>query len=120
VTGCGTPAHDLFIVERRGTVPGAQLRLRVTDDGFARCNRVRHEISSRALILSRVLADDLADLAEHGLTLPAQRGSVMRYDIRVEEGVVRFSDNSGAQPPVFYRAAQLVRRIAKEDCKLPR
>ena len=120
LAGCGTPAHDLFIVNRTGTIPGAKLRLRVTDDGHVRCNRVMREMSSRALILSRVLAEDLAPVADKGLSLPPRPGSVLRYDIRVAEGVVRFSDNSGGQPPVFARAVQLLRRIAREACGLSR
>src|SRR6185295_4501961 len=37
--GAGAPAHDLFLVQRGGAIPGAKLALRVTDDGRASCNR---------------------------------------------------------------------------------
>ena len=46
--------------------------------------------------------------------------STLRYAFRVEDGVTRFADNSRRQPAVFYRAALLVRQIAKGTCGLAR
>src|SRR5215208_7035048 len=38
LAGCGSPASDIFEVERSGSIPGADLRIVVADDGTVRCN----------------------------------------------------------------------------------
>jgi hypothetical protein len=45
---------------------------------------------------------------------------VLRFRIRTEAGTVAFSDTSPGQPQIFYRAAELIRTIAKGACGLPR
>ena len=53
VAGCGGPGADLFVVTRSGQGPGAALTLRVSDDGFVRCNGGRRlRISDQQLLLS--------------------------------------------------------------------
>jgi hypothetical protein len=120
LAGCGTPGADLFVVTRSGSVPGAGLRMRTVDDGQVVCNGTSHDLPSKLLISSRVLVRDLSDPAKAGTDLPARRGSILRYRIRTEDGTVAFSDNSRGQPAVFFRAALLVRQIAKGPCGLPR
>ncbi|HZO35646.1 MAG TPA: hypothetical protein VFB41_02100 [Solirubrobacteraceae bacterium] len=120
IAGCGTESHDLFIVERAGSIPGAKLRLHVSDSGTVECNGTSKEMPSKMLILTRVLARDLAKPAIDHVSLPARKGSTLRYSFRVEDGVTRFADNSLHQPPVFYRAALLVRQIAQGPCGLAR
>ena len=120
VAGCGTEGADLMIVERSGAIPGAALRMRVIDDGQVECNGTRHDLGSDELIDAREVSRELAEPARRGTSLPPGRPSVLRFRIRVEEGVVGFSDTSPRQPPVFYRVAQLVRTIAKGACGLPR
>src|SRR3954449_6040998 len=120
LAGCGTPGADLFVASRSGSIPGAGLRMRVIDDGHVVCNGKSHELSSKLLILSRVLARDLADPAKTATDLPAGRGSLLHYRIRTQDGTVAFSDTSRHQPPVFFRAALLIREIAVGACRLPR
>jgi len=124
VAGCGTPAPDVFIVNRAGTIAGAKLRLRVIDDGTVYCNGRARTLPSKMLVDTRALADDLGeyydDPAKPARSLPARPGSTLRYDFRIEPGVLRFSDNSLHQPPAFYQAALLVRKIAQGPCGLPR
>jgi hypothetical protein len=120
LAGCGAAPADLFHVQRTGAIPGARLTLRVSDDGQATCNGRRRDVPSRLLILSRVLARDLQKPAQRRLVLPARPNSILRFRIRTEEGTVAFSDTSRGQPPVFYRAAELVREIAIDACGLPR
>lgn len=132
LAGCSSPAPaDLFVVHRTGSIPGAELRLRVTDDGGAYCNGgPRREISSAQLIEARTLrraldGDDDGDtktpgLAERALDLPPGRVSTLRYRVRSEGGVVAFSDTSPRQPQAFYRLAKLTRDLAKGPCGLPR
>jgi hypothetical protein len=119
--GCGGEAHDLFLVQRAGTVPGARLALRVTDDGRASCNRgPLVDIASDQLIAARELQRDLEPLARRRLALAPGPGSVLRYRVVLEDGSVRFADTSRGQPPPLFRVAALTRAIARGPCRLPR
>jgi hypothetical protein len=120
LAGCGTPGADLFVVTRSGAIAGATLRMRTVDDGQVVCNGKSHDLPSRLLILSRVLVRDLAEPAKAATDLPPGRGAILRYRIQTEDGTVAFSDTSRNQPAVFYRAALLIRQLAKGPCGLPR
>jgi hypothetical protein len=125
--GCGGPPADLFLVERNGSIPAARLTLLVSDDGTVRCNRGdAREISSEQLIDAREIARELNGRgdergpADRDLSLPPASGTIMRYDVRSEDGSVTFSDTSRGQPQAFYRLAKLTRDIARGVCGLPR
>jgi hypothetical protein len=127
--GCGGPGPaDLFLVQRSGTIDGARLTLRITDDGGAFCNEgKRREITSAQLIEARALRTDLdgkkdedTGLAERHLDLPPGRVTTLRYRVRSEGGSVAFSDTSARQPQAFYRLAKLTRDVARGACGLPR
>lgn len=129
VAGCGGgPPADLFLVTRSGSIPGAALTLRVTDDGRASCNgKPLVDITSKDLIDARearrgLRGDKPEDVgpADRNLSLPPGRGSILRYVVRAEAGTVSFSDTSPGQPGVFRDLAALSRRIAKGSCGLPR
>jgi hypothetical protein len=121
VAGCGQQSADVFVAHRTGTIPGAELRLRVVDDGQVSCNGgALRDLPSKLLIDARANARDLEDPAKRGVALPPRPGTTLSYAIRVGDGVVRFSDTSRGQPPAFYTAAFLVRRIAQQACGLPR
>ena len=126
--GCGGPSSDLFVVERAGAVPGARLTLVVDDGGFVRCNHSgRREISSAQLIDARDIArqldgepDKAPGPAKRNLTFAPRPGSILRYDVRTEQGSVAFADNSARQPAVLFHVAELARDLAKQVCGLPR
>jgi hypothetical protein len=127
LSGCGGPPADLFVVERDGSIPGARLTLLVSDDGMVRCNRGdARPISSAQLIDAREIArelngpDEERGPADRGLSLSPVPGSILRYDVRSEDGSVVFSDTSRGQPQVFYRVAKLTRDLAKDVCGLAR
>lgn len=129
LAGCGGgPSADLFLVTRAGTIPGAQLTLRVTSDGRVSCNRkALVRITSRDLIDAReakrqLEGDKPEDVgpADRRLSLPAGPGSILRYEVRAEAGTVRWADTSPRQPPVFRALAALTRGIAKGSCRLER
>lgn len=125
---CGGPPADLFLVERAGSTPGARLTLLVSNDGTARCNRRDAlPITSAQIIDAREIAralngaDDAPDgPADKRLRLAPGPGSILRYDVRLEDGSVAFSDSSRGQPQAFYEVAKLTRDIAKEICGLAR
>jgi hypothetical protein len=123
VAGCGAgaPARDLFLVQRSGAIPGARLALRVTDDGRASCNRrPLVDITSAQLIAAREIERDLEPLAKRRFALPPGRASVLRYRVRLEDGSVRFADDSRGQPPALFRLAKLTRDVARGSCRLAR
>ena len=127
LAGCGGPSADLYLVERAGSTPGARLTMLVGDGGTVTCNRGSQEpITSAQLIEARAIADGLngdeeePGPAARGVELAPQPGSIFRYRVRSEAGVVAFSDNSKAQPEAFYRLARLTRRLAKDACGLAR
>lgn len=120
VAGCGTAGGDLMVVDRSGSIPGAGLQMRVIDDGQVECNGTRHDLGSDQLIAAREVVRELAEPARAGLSLPPGDPTILRFRIRTEDGVVGFSDSSPRQPQAFYRAAQLVRTIAKGACGLTR
>lgn len=123
LAGCdsGSPAADLFLVQRRGDVPGAKLALRVTDDGRASCNRgPLVEITSAQLITARELQRDLEPLAKRRFALPPGRDSVLNYRVVMEDGALRFADDSRGQPPALFKLAKLTRDVARGSCHLAR
>jgi hypothetical protein len=124
LAGCGTPSADLFIVNRTGSLPGARLTLRFDDGGQVRCNGgAKRAVTSADLIDARDINRVLADAAKDHLTLAARPGSTLQFRVLLEDGTVRFADNS--RPPVKYakdiaKLQVLSRRVAKRVCGLPR
>ena len=119
--GCGQPSAALFTVTRSGSIADAKLRLRVLDDGHVSCNGgPLREISSKELIDARAAAGDLGDPAKHHVTLQPRNGSTLQYAFTIDGDTVRFADNSTGQDPAMYKAALLVRELAKGPCRLPR
>lgn len=127
LAACGSPSADLYLVERAGSTPGARLTMLVGDGGSVSCNRgPQRPITSAQLIEAREIATELNGEEEEpgpaarGVELPPQPGSIFRYRVRSEAGVVAFSDNSRGQPEAFYRLARLTRRLSKDVCGLAR
>jgi hypothetical protein len=121
VAGCGQPSADLFTVTRGGSISGAHVVLRVTDDGHVSCNGGElREISSDELIRAREVARELEKPASNGVVLRPRPGSTLNYAIDIGGDTVRFADNAPGQDAEMYKAALLVRQLAKGPCGLPR
>jgi hypothetical protein len=121
ITGCGglKPA-DLFVVQRSGSAPVARLTLLVNEQGGVHCDgRPAGKLSDSQLIEARSIEEDLRSPASRHLVLPPKPGSVLAYEVRSEDGTVRFADNSAAQPAVLRRLALFVLRVAQGVCRLP-
>jgi hypothetical protein len=119
--GCGQPAADLFTVTSGGSIPGAKLRLRVTDDGHVSCNGgALREISSKQLIDARDVTRELSKPAEKHVSLPAKPGSTLNYAFTIDGDTVHFADNASGQSAEMYKAALVVRELAQSPCGLPR
>jgi len=119
--GCGQPSAALFTVTRGGSISGAHVVLRVTDDGHVSCNGgALREISSDQLIRAREVARELSKPAQKGVVLRPRPGSTLTYAIDIGGDTVRFADNALGQDQEMYKAALLVRQLAKGPCGLPR
>jgi hypothetical protein len=130
--GCnGALPADLFVVQRSGSIDGARLTLRISDDGGAYCNGgKRQDITSAQLITAREIRRELdgdksddehkTGLAQKHITLKPGAVTTLSYRVRSEGGTVVFSDTSANQPQAFYRLAQLTRDVARGACGLPR
>jgi hypothetical protein len=118
--GAGVTAPDLFVVQRTGSGPGAQLTLLVDEEGGVRCNGGRKlKLSDPQIVQARAIQEDLHDPASSHLALAPHAGSVLSYYLRDENGTVRFSDNSAHQPAVFRRLQLFVLQVAQQVCHLP-
>ena len=116
LAGCGTPSADLFVVERSGDVPDADLKLLVTDGTTVECDGVTKDMTSEQLFDAREIAEDLVPLLKRDLTLNPGAQPVMSFTVTGEDGTVRFSDASRPLPRVFTNLMVLVRDISKRSC----
>ena len=117
LTGCGGPSADLFVVQRTGEVPGADLRMIISDDGV-RCNGGPElGISSDQVLEARAIATDLAEVTQ--AEIPPAEPVVFSFEERSESGTLRFPDTT-RRPVVLPRLVRLVRDLARNVCRLPR
>ncbi|MDQ6916033.1 MAG: hypothetical protein M3155_09525, partial [Actinomycetota bacterium] len=118
---CGTRPFDLFALTRTGSIPGAQLRLVVRDDGLVHCNAgPRGQLPGPLLLDAREVARELDGPAMKKVALPPGPGAVLRYRIRLEHGTVSFADDSRGQTKAMFLAQRLARDVARRVCGLPR
>jgi hypothetical protein len=121
VAACGQASPDLFVVQRSGQDPGANLHLVVSDGGTVKCNdRKPVAIEADLLLDARQLARDLQEPASLGVSLRPGRRSVLSYRARVEAGTVTFSDSSPTRPHVFDRLAAFTKHVAENVCGIRR
>jgi hypothetical protein len=119
--GCGAAYPDVFLLTRSGSLPGARLTLLVNDGGSVRCNGGPEKpLSAPRLLDARRIAEDLADDAHDDLTLPAPRGSLLRFRIRTQDGTVTFSDVDAARRRELAPVVQFARTVAQQVCGLTR
>jgi hypothetical protein len=122
--GCGgVLSPDLFVVYRSGSTSEAKLTMLVNEEGIVECNPDRAHPSPRHLsdpqiIEARTIQEDLHDPASKHRSFPAASGSVLSYDVRDQDGSVRFADNSPSQPAVTRKLAQFVLSVAQGVCHL--
>jgi hypothetical protein len=120
LAGCGSPPPDLFVVERSGPDPAANLTMRVTDGGQVYCNGSEHELDADRLLQARELTRDLAEQAKLGLELPPRPNSNLSYKVRLEAGTVAFSDTSKGNPQAFFQLAAFTKDVSERVCGIVR
>jgi hypothetical protein len=121
LVGCGATSPDVFLLTRSGSLPGARLTLLVNDGGTVRCNGGgQRQLSAPRLLDARRIAEDLADDAREDLTLPAPRGSLLRFRLRTQDGTVTFSDVDAARRPELGPIVEFARAVAQDVCGLAR
>ena len=123
LAACGSPAADLFSLEREGKGAGARLTLVVSDAGTVRCNGAApRPLPAEQLLQARELARDAAEQAELNLELPPgpARGTTFTYRAELAAGSVAWADSSRDLPPSLVGLAAFARTVAKGICELPR
>lgn len=121
LAGCGAAYPDVFLLTRSGSLPGARLTLLVNDGGTVRCNGgAERTLPAPRLLDARRIAEDLSDDAKKNLTLPAPRGSVLRYRLRTQDGTVTFSDVDAVRRPELAPVIVFARKVAQDVCGLAR
>jgi len=109
------------VLHRSGSLPGARLTLLVNDGGTVRCNgKEPQPLPPRLLLDARRFTRDLAEEAQDDLTLPAPRGSLLRYRLRTQDGIVTFSDEDAVHRPELAPVIVFTRAVARDVCGLPR
>ena len=120
VAGCGSPPPDLFLVERSGPDPAANLTMVVSDGGTVTCNGKEHQLDADRLLRARALTRELSDQAELHLELPPGPNSNLSYRVRMEAGTVAFSDTSRGNPPAFNELAAFTKDVSERVCGIKR
>jgi hypothetical protein len=121
LAGCGAEYPDTLLLRRSGSLPDARLTLLVNDGGTVRCDRGdEQQMPPRLLLDAREIARDLREEALEDLTLPAPSGSLLRYRVETQDGVVTFSDANAARRPLLGRVVAFARTVAQDVCGLAR
>ena len=114
--GCGTRSADLFVVERAGSLPDAQLRIVVSDGNAVSCDGETRPLDNDLLLDARDLTDDLGPLLELRPRLPVPETALLRYRVIGERGEARFADASPGLPPELGRLVRFTRAVATRSC----
>ena len=120
LTGCGTAPPDLFLVERSGDDPNANLELVVGDGGTVTCNGEEHALDAERLLTARRLLREIEPQAELGIDLPPGPGSQLAYRATMEKGTIAFSDRSEGIPQTFLQLAAFTKDVAERVCGIER
>jgi hypothetical protein len=120
LAGCGSPSPDLFVVDRSGPDPAANLTMVVSDGGSVTCNGKEHALDADRLLRARQLARDLGKQAELGLELPPGPNANLSYKVRLESGTVAFSDTSRGNPQAFFQLAAFTKDVSERVCGIVR
>jgi len=120
LAGCGAQPADLFLVERSGPDPAANLEMVVSDGGSVTCNGKEHELDGDRLLRARAITRELAEPAELGLELPPGPNSNLSYKVTLEAGHVAFSDTSKGNPQAFFELAAFTKDVAERVCGISR
>jgi hypothetical protein len=121
LVGCGAASPDVFLLTRAGSLPGARLTLLVNDGGTVRCNGgAPRSLPDPRLLDARRIAEDLSDDAKRDLTLPAPRGSLLRFRVRTQDGSVTFSDVDATDRRELGPVVAFARTVAQDVCGLAR
>jgi hypothetical protein len=118
--GCGTPSPDLFEVRRSGDDPNANVTLVVNDGGTVTCNGKRHTIEGERLLRAREVERALEPQAQLRLELPPGPRADLSYRVRMEAGMVAFSDTSRGNPSSFLALAAFTKDVTEDVCGLER
>jgi hypothetical protein len=117
IAGCGGGAGDLMSIQITGGPTAEKNTVVVSGDGRGSCDRgALKELPSQRVIDARAVARDAADLARKASTYPPKAGA-RRYELRTNDGVVRWSEGSPGIPSVLPRAQLLALQLEQLLCR---
>jgi hypothetical protein len=117
--GCGLDVQspDLFLLTRSGQ--GPKLTMVVSDGGTIRCNGSKPKAMSDAMLIqARDLSDNLAQDASANLTLPPRPGTIFEFRIKLQQGMITFSDRDTSGHKVLAQAELFAVQAAQQVCGL--
>jgi hypothetical protein len=121
LAGCGTQPPDLFVVQRTGPDPNADVRMVIDDGGNVTCNTAPDRVlEADQLLEARALARDLTELSYLNLDLPPRPGSDLRYRVDLPSGVISYADNSAERPPALNRLTAFTATVTEDVCRIER
>jgi len=121
VVGCGQPSPDLFAVERTGEGRGSDVSLVVSDAGTVTCNGGESRaLEAEQVLTARELSRELTEAATLSLELPPGRNPTLSYRVRLEAGIVSFTDASRNRPASFDRLVGFTADVAENVCGIER
>jgi hypothetical protein len=118
IAGCGGGAGDLMSIHITGGPAGTtQHTIVVSADGRGSCDRGSlKELPSDRVIDAREVEREAADLARRAATYQAKPGA-RRYDLRTNDGVVRWSEGSTGLPKILPKAQLLALQLERQLCR---
>jgi hypothetical protein len=117
IAGCGGGAGDLMSIQITGGPTAEKHTVVVSGDGRGSCDRgALKELPSQRVIDARAVARDAADFARKAATYPSKAGT-RRYEVRTNDGVVRWSEGSPGIPSVLPRAQLLALQLEQLLCR---
>jgi hypothetical protein len=118
--GCGSRPADLFLVERSGPDPNANVTVVVSDGGSVTCNGEEHPLDADRLLRAREITRQVSEQAQLNLELPPGPGANLSYKVRMEAGSVAFSDTSRGNPQSFFELAAFTKDVTERVCGIVR
>jgi hypothetical protein len=117
IAGCGGGAGDLMSIQITGGPTAEMHTVVVSGDGRGSCDRgPLKELPSARVLDARTIAREVADFARKAATYPTKAGA-RRYELRTNDGVVRWSEGSPGVPKVLPMAQLLALQLEQLVCR---
>jgi hypothetical protein len=118
VGGCGGSPGDLMAIRMSGGPAAVDQMIVVRVDGGASCNRgPLREITNSQLLAADAIVRDAKPYAARAQSFAAGRAGGRAFELRDQDGTVRWYETSAGVPPVLARAELFALRLAPALCR---